>query len=110
MVHKANRPTVHDMRAMKARGQKISMLDHALNTLEFFEKESCGKCVPCRLGAQQLVHFARELHGNRLSLPVVDPTIRTLSGVMKVASICGLGRAASVPFATWLDYFSDEKK
>src|SRR5262249_55090053 len=78
-------------------GQKPSMLDKSLNTLEFFEKESCGKCVPCRLGAQQLVHFARELHENRMALPMVEPTVRTLSGVMKVASICGLGRAASAP-------------
>jgi formate dehydrogenase beta subunit len=92
------------------KGEKVSMLDKTLNTLEFFEKESCGKCVPCRLGAQQLRHFADDLHHNRIGLPVVKETIPTLAGVMKVASICGLGRAASTPFATWLEYFSDEKK
>jgi NADH:ubiquinone oxidoreductase subunit F (NADH-binding) len=90
-------------------GQPISMLEQTLNLLEFFEKESCGKCVPCRLGCQQLVHFAGELKNNRVTLPQVDATVRALSGVMKVSSICGLGRAASVPFATWLDYFRDEK-
>jgi NADH:ubiquinone oxidoreductase subunit F (NADH-binding)/NADH:ubiquinone oxidoreductase subunit E len=90
-------------------GQPISMLEHTLNLLQFFEKESCGKCVPCRLGCQQLVHFAGELQNNRVSLPQVESTVRALSGVMKVTSICGLGRAASVPIATWLEYFRDEK-
>jgi NADH:ubiquinone oxidoreductase subunit F (NADH-binding) len=90
-------------------GEPISMLEHALNCMEFFEKESCGKCVPCRLGCQQLVYFAGELKNNRVPLAQVNDTVRTLSGVMKVSSICGLGRAASVPFATWLDYFRDEK-
>jgi NADH:ubiquinone oxidoreductase subunit F (NADH-binding) len=90
-------------------GQKRSMLDLTLNTLQFFEKESCGKCVPCRLGCQQLAHFATELMDDRLSLPQVQSSVETVAGVMKVASICGLGRAASVPFSTWLQYFAAEK-
>jgi len=90
-------------------GESISMLEHALNCMQFFEKESCGKCAPCRYGCQQLVHFAEGLNANRFSLPQVDATVRALSGVMKVTSICGLGRAASVPFATWLEYFREEK-
>jgi NADH:ubiquinone oxidoreductase subunit F (NADH-binding)/NADH:ubiquinone oxidoreductase subunit E len=91
-------------------GRPISMLEQALNCLEFFEKESCGKCVPCRLGCQQLVHFASELQHRRVSLPQVADTVRTLAGVMKVTSICGLGRAASTPFATWLEHFQDEAR
>jgi NADH:ubiquinone oxidoreductase subunit F (NADH-binding) len=90
-------------------GQNLVMLEHVLNTLEFFKKESCGKCVPCRLGAQQLVHFAKGLKDRSMGLPLVEPTVKALGGVMKVASICGLGRAASTPFATWLEYFKDEK-
>src|SRR5262249_26320946 len=37
---------------------RVDMLQAARNCLRFFEKESCGKCVPCRLGCQQLVHLA----------------------------------------------------
>jgi NADH:ubiquinone oxidoreductase subunit F (NADH-binding) len=82
------------------------MLDHAMNCLEFFKVNSCGKCVPCRLGTQQLVHFAEQLKGGR-SLPLAETTetIRQLAGVMEITSICGLGRAAPSPFMTWLDYF-----
>jgi NADH:ubiquinone oxidoreductase subunit F (NADH-binding) len=92
------------------KGQPSPMLEHTLNLLQFFEKESCGKCVPCRLGCQQLVHFASELQNKRVPLAEVDSTVRTLAGVMKVSSICGLGRAASAPFSTWLQYFRDEAK
>lgn len=86
------------------------MLDHALNCLKFFEKESCGKCVPCRLGCQQMAHFAGELKNNRTSLPLVevDGMVRQLAEVMEITSICGLGRAASNPFTTWLDHFSKD--
>ena len=85
-----------------------AMIDHAINCLEFFEKESCGKCVPCRLGCQQLAHFAEELRHNRTPLRLVqtDTIVRLVAGVMETNSICGLGRAASNPFLTWLDYFS----
>jgi NADH:ubiquinone oxidoreductase subunit F (NADH-binding)/NADH:ubiquinone oxidoreductase subunit E len=86
--------------------ERPDMLEHARNCLEFFHKESCGKCVPCRLGAQQLAGLSAELHAGRVELTQVEPTVRALAGVMKVASICGLGRAASVPFTTWLEYFS----
>jgi NADH:ubiquinone oxidoreductase subunit F (NADH-binding)/NADH:ubiquinone oxidoreductase subunit E len=87
-------------------GEPISMLDHALNCTQFFEKESCGKCVPCRLGCQELVGFAEELQSDRVRLPQIASAVRDLSGAMKIASICGLGRAASVPLATWLQYFA----
>ncbi len=88
-------------------GEKLSMIDHALNCLEFFQKESCGKCVPCRLGCQQLAHFAEQVKTGR-SLPLVQTgeIVRQLAGVMEITSICGLGRAAPNPFMTWLDYFS----
>ena len=33
----------------------VNMFDHALNASRFFRNESCGKCVPCRLGSQKLV-------------------------------------------------------
>jgi NADH:ubiquinone oxidoreductase subunit F (NADH-binding) len=91
-------------------GQRVPMLEHTRNLLQFFEKESCGKCVPCRLGCQQLVHFTGELlkPGGAGKVEETAETVRTLTNVMEITSICGLGRAASVPFGTWLDYFRDE--
>ncbi len=88
------------------------MIDHALNCLEFFENESCGKCVPCRLGCQQLTHFASEIKEQgaqqKRSLPLVevDGVVRQLAEAMEITSICGLGRGAATPLITWLDHFS----
>src|SRR5262249_7328637 len=44
------------------KGERLDMLDHTRNCLDFFHKESCGKCVPCRLGAQQLAGLGEDLH------------------------------------------------
>lgn len=92
-------------------GKGSAMLGHALNCLEFFAKESCGKCAPCRLGCQQLVELASRL-GDHPSPPdrlrEIEPTVRTLAQVMEVTSICGLGRVAANPFLTFLDHFQGQ--
>ncbi|HEX5272839.1 MAG TPA: NADH-ubiquinone oxidoreductase-F iron-sulfur binding region domain-containing protein, partial [Gemmataceae bacterium] len=80
----------------------LSVLDQARNCLDFFHKESCGKCVPCRLGCQQLAHLVDEV-GQRPA--VVAPAVRELARVMEATSICGLGRAAANPLISVLDYF-----
>jgi NADH:ubiquinone oxidoreductase subunit F (NADH-binding) len=83
-------------------GRSLSVLDQARNCLDFFHKESCGKCVPCRLGCEQLAHLAGEVHDRP---GVVAPAVRELARVMEATSICGLGRAAANPLITVLDYF-----
>jgi NADH:ubiquinone oxidoreductase subunit F (NADH-binding)/NADH:ubiquinone oxidoreductase subunit E len=76
---------------------------HTLNCLEFFRDESCGKCVPCRLGTEQLVELGRlggPLGGEEKRFA------RELAATMKAASICGLGRTAPTPLDNYLRYFS----
>jgi NADH:ubiquinone oxidoreductase subunit F (NADH-binding)/NADH:ubiquinone oxidoreductase subunit E len=92
----------------KPPGQCRRLLPLALNCLEFFAKESCGKCVPCRLGCQQLVHLAGSLRTERPPLEAIGTEVRSLARVMEATSICGLGRAASNPLTSFLDYFGDE--
>ena len=41
------------------------ILDQAVNFTEFYRNESCGKCIPCRLGSQKLVQIGTELMGHR---------------------------------------------
>jgi NADH:ubiquinone oxidoreductase subunit F (NADH-binding) len=84
------------------------MLDQALNCLSFFAKESCGKCVPCRLGCQQLLYLAGRLKSGASSAANSAGTVRGLARVMETMSICGLGRAASNPLTSFLDYFGAE--
>jgi formate dehydrogenase beta subunit len=72
----------------------------ALNLMRFFEDESCGQCTPCRSGTQK----ARMLmeRGDWDS-----GLLEELSQVMRDASICGLGQAASNPLTCVLRYFPE---
>lgn len=90
-------------------------LDHALAHTRFFRNESCGKCVPCRIGTQKLVDIAKNLTddrrvGNvtRQSLTQVQHDVADIYTALKLTSICGLGRAAGSPLATALTYFEDD--
>jgi formate dehydrogenase len=72
----------------------------ALNLMRFFEDESCGQCTPCRIGTQK----ARIL----MERPVWDVALlEELAGVMRDASICGLGQAAANPLTSLIRYFPD---
>jgi len=83
------------------------MLDMALNSIEFFRNESCGKCVPCRMGTQKLVDILTgwtQGKGTAAEIPLVDE----LSEAMKLASICGLGQFAHMPITSVLQHFREE--
>jgi len=83
------------------------MLDMALNSIEFFRNESCGKCVPCRMGTQKLVDILTgwtQGKGTAADIPLVDE----LSEAMKLASICGLGQFAHMPITSVLQHFREE--
>jgi NADH:ubiquinone oxidoreductase subunit F (NADH-binding)/NADH:ubiquinone oxidoreductase subunit E len=85
-----------------------NMLDHALNATRFFRNESCGKCVPCRIGSEKLVHLGERLARNSGSAAtiasdkvIVDELLKTL----ELTSICGLGMSAAKPLASALQSF-----
>ena len=72
----------------------------ALNLMRFFEDESCGQCTPCRTGTQK----ARML----MEAGVWNQDLMgELGQVMRDASICGLGQAASNPLACVIRYFPE---
>src|SRR5262249_39317001 len=78
-------------------GEGVNMLDQALNALEFFRNESCGKCVPCRIGSQKMVEIASNLTRSEYDEPAlkaVEPLVRDLASTMTLTSICGLGMVA----------------
>jgi len=77
------------------------MRDVALNLMRFFEHESCGQCTPCRSGTEKMVHLLQDRDWDR-------EKIADLDAVMRSASICGLGQAASNPVASVLKFFPEE--
>jgi NADH:ubiquinone oxidoreductase subunit F (NADH-binding) len=87
------------------------MLDMALNAVRFYRNESCGKCVPCRVGSQKMTDMlARWTQGGvpesqyRADLALLDE----LSQAMSLTSICGLGQIAPAPIQSVLKHFRAE--
>jgi NADH:ubiquinone oxidoreductase subunit F (NADH-binding) len=88
-------------------GDGTCMLDMALNSVRFFRNESCGKCVPCRVGTQKLVEVVtRATRGQ--GGPDDLKTIDDLDHAMRLASICGLGQIASKPLTSVIEHFRAE--
>lgn len=93
--------------AVVAVADHVCMLDLALNVVKFFRQESCGKCVPCRLGSQKLVQTLERITRQGGSTDDVD-TIHELAEAMQLTSICGLGQAAPLPITSVVRHFQDE--
>jgi formate dehydrogenase beta subunit len=73
----------------------------ALNMLQFFKRESCGQCTPCRAGCDKAVTLMQAPRWDRALLS-------DLCDVMQDASICGLGQAAPNPIRHVMRHFGDE--
>jgi len=83
------------------------MVDLARYFLRFTQNESCGKCVPCRLGTKRMLEILERItagqgrDGDIASLELLASTI-------KKTSLCGLGQTAPNPVLTTIRYFRDE--
>src|SRR5262249_3196786 len=88
-------------------GEGTCMLDMALNAVRFFRNESCGKCVPCRVGSQKLVALLAEASRGQAS-PDDLATIAALDEALRLTSICGLGQVAARPLTSALTHFRIE--
>ncbi len=88
------------------------MAVEALNSMEFYRNESCGKCVPCRIGSQKLVSLGTNLIEGKISADrwqdELVPMFRDLGKAIELSSICGLGRSVPVPLRTAIAYFPDD--
>ncbi len=73
----------------------------ALNTMRFFQDESCGQCTPCRVGTAKAVRLLESDNWDQ-------DLLGDLSTVMRDASICGLGQAAPNPIDCVIKYFPHE--
>ncbi len=83
------------------------VVDVAKYFLDFTQKESCGKCTPCRVGTRHMVEILdRITHGE--GKPEDLLTLRTLGDTIKKGALCGLGQTAPNPVLTTLRYFRNE--
>jgi formate dehydrogenase beta subunit len=73
------------------------LLAAATNVLRFFRNESCGKCVPCRVGSHKAHGILVELLDAGRGAGDVDESIVQLEETLRMTSICGLGQVALGP-------------
>ncbi len=99
--------------AVYAEGADV--LGSAVAFARFFRNESCGKCVPCRIGSQKLVDIGTDLLARRDAAPPtmselddVRRDVKEMTRVLQQTSICGLGYVAPIPLASTLSYFAAE--
>jgi NADH-quinone oxidoreductase subunit F len=83
------------------------VVDVAHYFLDFTQKESCGKCSPCRVGARHLVEMLRRITRGE-GQPEDLNKLETLAETIKRGSLCGLGQTAPNPVLTTLRYFRPE--
>jgi NADH:ubiquinone oxidoreductase subunit F (NADH-binding)/NAD-dependent dihydropyrimidine dehydrogenase PreA subunit/(2Fe-2S) ferredoxin len=83
------------------------IVDMARYFLSFTQEESCGKCVPCRVGTGQLVTILDSICAGKAELADLD-RLERLAGVVKASSLCGLGQTAPNPVLSSLKYFREE--
>ena len=83
------------------------IVDTALYFLKFTQAESCGKCVPCRVGTMRMLEIlARICEGE--GVPEDIPLLEDLAANIKAGSLCALGGTAPNPVLTSLKYFLEE--
>lgn len=85
----------------------VDMAALAHNVVRFFRDESCGKCVPCRLGTEKLTAFLERLLREEATASEL-PAMREICETMKDTSICGLGQAAPIPYLSLFEYFEPD--
>jgi bidirectional [NiFe] hydrogenase diaphorase subunit len=83
------------------------MVDVARYFMDFCRDESCGKCVPCRVGTTQLWMLLDKICSGQADMTDLAQLER-LAGVVRRMSLCGLGQGAPNPIFSTLRYFRDE--
>ena len=83
------------------------MVDVAKYFMDFCADESCGKCVPCRVGTVEMLHILERICEGR-AMPGELQHLRELCDLVRETSLCGLGQSAPNPVLSTLRYFLDE--
>jgi formate dehydrogenase/NADH-quinone oxidoreductase subunit F len=78
------------------------LLAAATNVLRFFRNESCGKCVPCRVGSAKAHQILSDLLAAGGGPADVNGEVRQLEETLRKTSICGLGQVALGPVVSVL--------
>jgi ferredoxin len=96
--------------------EETCMVDVAKFFMDFIQRESCGKCIPCREGTRRMLEILERItHGRRnerdndaLERFQSVMQLSRLASVIRDTSLCGLGQTAPNPVLSTLNWFRDE--
>ena len=83
------------------------MVNMAKYFIQFTQSESCGKCVPCRIGTKRLLEILERITKGKGRDGDIE-LLEKLSSGIKSASLCGLGQTAPNPVLSTIKYFREE--
>ncbi|MCD6565779.1 MAG: NADH-quinone oxidoreductase subunit NuoF [Bacteroidales bacterium] len=87
--------------------QHTCMVDVAKYFLKFTSQESCGKCVPCRIGTTRILEILEKITRGEGEIKDLE-ILENLAHTVKNGSLCGLGQTAPNPVLTTIKYFKNE--
>ncbi len=96
--------------------EKSCMVDVAKFFMDFIQRESCGKCIPCREGTKRMLEILEAISRSRQK-ETKEESLERFQGIMqltelaeviKTTSLCGLGQTAPNPVLSTLNWFRDE--
>lgn len=87
--------------------QTTCMVDLARFFMSFAQNESCGKCVPCRVGTKRILEILDKITAGQAEETDLE-TLEVLAVDIKASSLCGLGQTAPNPVLSTIRYFKNE--
>ncbi|MHB1336377.1 MAG: NADH-quinone oxidoreductase subunit NuoF [Candidatus Humimicrobiaceae bacterium] len=83
------------------------MVDLSRYFMDFIQEESCGQCVPCRIGTKRMLEKLEDItYGNGTTGDIEE--LERLGNAIKETSLCGLGKTAPNPVLATIQYFREE--
>ncbi len=105
--------SVKKFNAIVGSGGMVVMDDHTCMVevarffMSFTQRESCGKCVPCREGTKRMLEILERIVNGQGKLEDLD-TLEELAKMIQSMALCGLGKSAPLPVLSTLSTFRDE--
>ena len=92
---------------MVVMGKDTCMVEVARFFMSFTQRESCGKCTPCREGTKRMLEILERIVNGQGKLEDLD-TLEELATMVQTMALCGLGKSAPLPVLSTLKAFRDE--
>lgn len=87
--------------------ENTCMVEVARFFMSFTQRESCGKCTPCRIGTKRMLEILEKITEGKGTLEDLDK-LEEVANTVKTMSLCGLGKSAPLPVISTLETFRKE--